>query len=344
MFGGKLKRFDSAKAERMRGVKKIVPVGEDAVAVVADTWWHAKTALDAVAIEWDAGDNAKVSSASIDAMLTEGISADKTFVDTSSGDSKAAIAGAATIVEAVYSYPFQTHACMEPMNATALYTHERCEVWCPTQDPHKALAAVADAAGLPSSKCEVNRVPLGGGFGRRLFMDYVTQAVLIAKEIPGTPVKLLWSREEDMAHGKYHPVMQAKLIGGLDAGGNLAGLEIRLSGQSITAAVEPKELKDGKDREVFRGLYPERRRLARVPYRESHDRPRDAQHARAAGLVARRERQPQCDLPRVLHGRTRPCDRTGCARIPPQADDGPSEGARGARRGRKKRRLGREDT
>jgi isoquinoline 1-oxidoreductase beta subunit len=256
VFGGKVKSIDSAKAERMPGVKKIVRVGDSAVAVVADTWWHAKTALDAVRIEWDEGENGKVSSASIDAILAAGLSAEDAFLHDKRGDSKAAIAGAAKRIEAIYSYPFQNHACMEPMNATALYTPDRCEVWCPTQNPDAALVATAEAAGLPMSKCDVQRLSLGGGFGRRLFMEHVTQAVLIAKEMPGTPVKLLWSREEDMAQGRYHPVMTAKLTGGLAIDGDLAGLEIRLSGQSITAAVEPKELENGKDREVFRGYYP----------------------------------------------------------------------------------------
>src|SRR5215472_6841130 len=198
VFGGKVKNVDSAVAERMPGVKKIVRVGDSAVAVVADTWWHAKTALDEVAIEWYDGENAKVSSASIDAMLSEGLEAKETFVQVKTGDSKTAIGSAAKRIEAIYDYPFQTHACMEPMNATALYTRERCEVWCPTQDPEKALAAVADAAALPVGKCDVHRLSPGGGFGRRLWMEHVTQAVLIAKELPGAPVKLLWSREEDI--------------------------------------------------------------------------------------------------------------------------------------------------
>jgi isoquinoline 1-oxidoreductase beta subunit len=256
VFGGRVKSIDSAKAEHMAGVKKVLRVGDSAVAVVADTWWHAKTALDAVAIEWNEGEHANVSSESIDALLLEGLSAEQAFLHDKRGDSKTAIAGATKRMEAVYSYPFQNHACMEPMNATALYTPERCEVWCPTQNPDAALVATAEAAGLPAAKCDVHRVSLGGGFGRRLFTEHVTQAVLIAKEMPGTSVKLLWSREEDMTQGRYHPVMKAKLTGGLDADGNLAGLELRLSGQSITAAVEPKELENGKDREVFRGYYP----------------------------------------------------------------------------------------
>jgi isoquinoline 1-oxidoreductase beta subunit len=256
VFGGKVKSIDAKKVEAMSGVKKVVRVGDSAVAVIADTWWHANTALDALVIEWDEGENAKVSSASIDAMLQEGLGAKKVFVhDNKMGDSKAAIAGAAKRIEAIYDYPFQNHACMEPMNTTALWTRDRCEVWCPTQTGHEAIEAVAAAAGLPIAKCDVYKIHLGGGFGRRGFRDYVTQAVLVAKEMPGTPVKLLWSREEDMAQGRYHPVTKAKLTGGLDAKGDLNGLEIRFSAPSITASTYPTDLQDGKDPEVFQGLF-----------------------------------------------------------------------------------------
>ena len=256
VFGGTVKSFDAAKAEGMPGVKKVVRVGKSAVAVVADTWWHAKTALDAMPIEWDGGENAKVSSESIAKMLEEGLAAEQAFVHNQNGDSKSAIAGAAKKVEAVYAYPFQNHACMEPMNATALYTADRCTVWCPTQNGEAALAATAEASGLPVGKCDVVKVHLGGGFGRRGFTDYVRQAVLIAKEMPGTPIKLLWSREEDMLHGMYHPVMQAKLTGALDGSGNLVGMHLRLSGQSILAAVRPEGLDKGKDPFSFQGYWP----------------------------------------------------------------------------------------
>jgi len=256
IFGGTVKSFDAAKAEGMPGVKKVVRVGNSAVAVVADTWWHAKTALDAMPIEWDGGENAKVSSASIAKMLEEGLSAEQAFVHNQKGDSKSAIAGAAKKIEAVYSTPFQNHACMEPMNATALYTPDSCRVWCGTQNGEAALATVAEASGLPIAKCDVEKILLGGGFGRRGRTDYVRQAVLIAKELPGTPVKLLWSREEDMLHGTYHPIMQARLTGGLDASGNLTGLEIRLSGQSILASLFPQNLDKGKDTATFQGFWP----------------------------------------------------------------------------------------
>ena len=257
VFGGKIKSFDAGRVTSMKGVKKVVPVGDSAVAVVAETWWQAKTALDQLPIQWDEGPNAKVSSASIAEMLKAGLSAEQAFVGNQNGDIKAGLSSAVKKVEAVYSYPFQNHAPMEPMNATARWTPERAEVWVPTQDGEASFAALMAASGLPAEKCDVYKINLGGGFGRRgAFQDYVTQAVLIAKTMPGTPVKLLWSREEDMVQGRYHPVMQAKLTGGLDASGNLVGLHIRLSGQSILAAVRPAvvEQQKGRDPLTFQGL------------------------------------------------------------------------------------------
>jgi isoquinoline 1-oxidoreductase beta subunit len=254
--GGKVKSFDGAKVAGMRGVKKVVPVGDTAVAVVADNYWNAKSALAALPIVWDEGPNAKVTSATIADMLKEGLDAEEAFVGNKAGDAKAALAGAAKKIEAVYSYPYQAHATIEPMNATALYTADKCEVWCPTQNGEAALAAAAEASGLPIAKCEVYKQLLGGGFGRRGRTDYVRQAVLIAMQMPGTPVKLLWSREEDMTHDFYHPVTQCKLTGGLDADGKLVGLRMRISGQSITAALAPQNLKNGMDPGVFSGLNP----------------------------------------------------------------------------------------
>jgi len=259
VFGGKVKSFDAAKVEGMRGVKKVVQVGDSAVAVVADTWWRAKTALDALPIVWDEGENVKVSSATIAEVLKAGLDADQAFVGNQNGNAKEALAGAAKKVEAVYAYPFQNHACMEPMNLTVRYTPEKCEAWGPTQNGEGAFASMLAASGLPADKVDVYKTMLGGGFGRRGAYpdDYVTQAVLIAKQMPGTPIKLLWSREEDMAHGRYHPVMQCKLVGGLDASGNLTGLHMRLSGQSILAAVRPEvvQAQKGRDPLSFQGVF-----------------------------------------------------------------------------------------
>jgi isoquinoline 1-oxidoreductase beta subunit len=254
VFGGKVKSFDAQAIANLPGVKKVVPVGDSAVAVVADTWWRAKSALDALPIEWDFGPNAQVSSASIREMLQTGLSAKEAVVGNSNGDAPAAIAAAARTVEAVYSYPYQNHATMEPMNATARWTPERCEVWAPTQNGEAAFAATAEAAGLPTTKCEFYKLYLGGGFGRRGRSDYITQAVLIAKQMPGTPIKLIWSREEDMQHGSYHPITQCKLTAALDAQGEVTALHMRISGQSILATVAPQNIKNGLDPVVFQGL------------------------------------------------------------------------------------------
>ncbi len=258
VFGGKLKSFDAAKVNNMPGVRKVVAVQDNAVAVVAETWWQAKTALDALPITWDNGPNATLSSASIEKMLEAGLtSKQNVFVGNQHGDVNKALQGAVKTVEATYGYPYQNHACMEPMNATARWTRDRCEVWCPTQNGTAALQAAVAAADLPISQCDVYKLLIGGGFGRRGFHDFVTQVVTIAKQLPGTPIKLLWTREEDMAHGYYHPITKCKLVGGLDASGNLTGLHVRISGQSILAAVNPKWLSNGADMITFQGLLPE---------------------------------------------------------------------------------------
>jgi isoquinoline 1-oxidoreductase beta subunit len=256
VFGGKIKSFDAAKVTSMKGVTKVVQVGDNAVAVIADSWWRAKSAIDALPIVWDKGSNEKVSSESIAKWLKEGFDADQAFVSNKVGDVKAGLASAAKTVVGEYAYPYQNHACMEPLNATALYTADKCEVWCGTQNGQAAFAAALEASGLPASKVEVYKVMLGGGFGRRGRSDYVTQAVQIAKQMPGTPVKLLWSREEDMQHGTYHPITQCRMTAGLDDKGNLDTLHVRLSGQSILAALRPEALVNGMDPATFAGLAP----------------------------------------------------------------------------------------
>lgn len=257
VFGGKLKSYDATKAQSMKGVKKVVQVGDTAVAVVADTFWQAKTALDQVNIVWDGGPNANVSSASIKKMLEDGLNHPDSFVHNKQGDSNSAIAGASKTLEATYFYPFLNHATLEPQTATAKWTTDSCEAWVPTQDGEASLAAVISASGLPADKCNVYKVNLGGGFGRRgAFQDYTTQAVNIAKQIPGTHIKLIWTREEDMTQGRYHPVMMCKLTAGIDSKKQITGVNMRLSGQSILAAVRPAvvEANKGKDPLAFQGL------------------------------------------------------------------------------------------
>ena len=259
-IGATVKSFDAAAIEGMPGVKKVVALnnpfgeGQTAIAVIADTWWHANKALDALPMEWEGG--VDFSSEAFEAELNDGLTADEAFVGNAGGDLEGAFSDAAQMVEATYNMPFQNHACMEPMNTTALYTEDRCEVWCPTQNGESALATVSEASGLPIEQCEVYKIHLGGGFGRRGMPDYVQQAVAIAKEMPGTPVKLLWTREESMKHGFFHPNTKARVRGSLDADGNLTGMHLRISGQSILAALIPQALQDGADYATFQGLLP----------------------------------------------------------------------------------------
>ena len=256
VFGGKLVSYDEAKVLGRPGVRKVVKVNDSAVAVVADTWWRAKTALDALPIVWDEGPGAAQSSATIAAHLKEGLNAEDVYVSRNEGDAIKAIAGAAKKVEAVYSTPFLAHATMEPMNCTARLSGGKGEIWVATQNAEASLAALSEEAGLPLDKCEVYKLDLGGGFGRRGgTQDFVRQAVSIAKQLPDTPVKLIWSREEDMAHDFYRPISQAKMSAGLDENGKLVGLQVRISGQSINAFFNPTLTKDGKDERQLQGWY-----------------------------------------------------------------------------------------
>ncbi|HXB77656.1 MAG TPA: molybdopterin cofactor-binding domain-containing protein [Bradyrhizobium sp.] len=256
VFGGKLKSYDESKIAGMPGVKKVVKVKDTGVAVVADTWWRAKKALDALPIVWDEGENASKSSATIADMLKEGLEATATNGERKNGDALKAIAEAPKRVEAVYSTPFLSHATMEMMNCTVKLSADRADAWVPTQNLEASLAALSEASGIPLDKCEVHRHDLGGGFGRRGgTQDYVHQAVEIAKAFPDTPVKLIWSREEDQAHDFYRPISQCKLSAGLDAQGNLVGLHVRVSGQSINAMLNPNGIVDGKDMRQLQGWY-----------------------------------------------------------------------------------------
>ncbi|WP_426954273.1 molybdopterin cofactor-binding domain-containing protein [Muricoccus radiodurans] len=254
VFGGTLRSFDAAAVSGNPGVRHVLKVGDSAVAVVADTFWQAKTALDALPVEWDMGENGRVSSETISAVLDEGLTASEAFIGNQNGDARAAIAGAARRVEATYSYPYQNHAPMEPMNATVVWTPTRCDVWCPTQNGEAALAAAAQAAGLPQTAVDVHRVDLGGGFGRRTVHDWLADAILIARQVPGTPIKTMWTREEDMVQGRYHPVTKCRLVAGLDAENRITGLHMRISGQSILSTAFPGGLQNGRDPVQFQGL------------------------------------------------------------------------------------------
>ncbi len=238
VFGGRLRSFDAAAISTWPGVHKVVrivagPSGytvpatlwdiidwgmDDAVAVVADSWWQAQRALDALPIEWDEGKYATVNSAGISAALAAALEGEGKVVR-SEGDSAAALTSAAKVVEAEYHYPFVEHATLEPMNCTAVVHEDSVEAWAPTQYGDEALRIAAYAAGIALKDARFHLTLAGGGFGRRLHNDYVSQAVQVAKEMPGTPVKLIWSREENTRRSYYPPVMTARYRGGLDAAG-----------------------------------------------------------------------------------------------------------------------------
>ncbi len=257
VFGAKVKSYDDTKAKTMPGVRHVLKVGDTAVAVVADAWWQANQALKAVSIAWEQGPNDKVSSATVLTFLKEGLEAKEgVFVGNQAGDASGAIAGAAKKLEAVFYAPYQNHACMEPMNCTARVTADRCEVWVASQNGEASLAAAAGASGLPLAKCEVYKHHLGGGFGRRGMQDFVTKAVLIAKQLPGIAVKLIWSREEDMRQGRFRPVGLCRMSAGLDEKGDIVGLAMRIAAPSILAFAAPGRLDNGRDNAAFQGLNP----------------------------------------------------------------------------------------
>jgi isoquinoline 1-oxidoreductase beta subunit len=247
VFGGKVKSVDESKAKSMRGVKKIVR-GDDWVAVVADNWWRANQALKQVAIEWDVGENGKVSSDSIMAFLRDGVTAKDVPVARKDGDAEQALAQASKVIEAEYYAPYVNHATMEPQTATALVKDGRVEVWVGTQNGETTIAAASEAAGVPLEQVFVHKMHAGGGFGRRgPHQEYTKQAVWIAQSMPGTPVRLQWSREEDIQQGRYRPVALVKLRGGLDAQGNWTAWHVRQADQSILITVRPTDIKNGVD-------------------------------------------------------------------------------------------------
>jgi len=182
VFGGKVKSFDAAKISNLQGVRKVLQVGDTAVAVIADTFWQAKVALDQLPIEWDEGPNASIQQADILKKIEEGLTASQAFVGNSNGDYSKVLAESAQKVEGTYFYPFLNHAPLEPMNATAKWTPEQCTAWVPTQDGEASMAAVVAASGLSADKCDVIKINLGGGFGRRgAFQDYTTHARYASK-------------------------------------------------------------------------------------------------------------------------------------------------------------------
>jgi isoquinoline 1-oxidoreductase beta subunit len=253
VFGGTVKSYDENKIRGRTGVRQVVAL-PGAVAIVADNWWQAKQAVDALPVTWDEGQNGEASSATIAELLRGGLAAPDAAVVRKNGDVDAALAQAAKRVEAEYGAPFLSHATMEPQNCTAHVTPEKVEIWVPTQSGEAALAAAAGAAEVPPEKVVVHKTMLGGGFGRRgAVQDFVRQAVLVAKAV-GQPVKLLWTREEDIRHDFYRPAAMAQFTAGLDASGMPVAWRIRVTGPSILANLFPQRLTNGVDASFANGF------------------------------------------------------------------------------------------
>jgi isoquinoline 1-oxidoreductase beta subunit len=247
VFGGKLVKADAEAIAGRRGIVQVVPL-EDAVAVVADNWWRAQQALNELPIEWDFGDNGAVSSASIMEFLRSGINDDSAPVSREEGNIDQAFADAAQVVEAEYYAPYLEHATMEPQNCTAYFHDGKLDVWAPTQNSEASIAAAAEAGGIDIANVEYHKLHVGGGFGRRgAFQEYVRQGVAIAKTQPGKPVKLVWSREEDIQHGHYRPVALVSMRAALDKNNEPTAWQVKQADQSIIVNVRPSAIENGID-------------------------------------------------------------------------------------------------
>lgn len=219
---GKLKSYDDAEARTVKGYRATARL-PDGVVVVADSWWQARKALDKVKVDYEPGKLAGVDSAEISRRLRAAL-AEQGEVSRNVGDAAAALKGAARVLEAVYEVPYLAHACMEPMTCTASISGDHCELWSGIQILPATQMAVAQALGIPQANVRINNMYLGGGFGRRGEADYAVQAALAAKAA-GRPVKLIWTREEDIQHDYYRPAALARFRGGLDKSGKLVALE-----------------------------------------------------------------------------------------------------------------------
>jgi isoquinoline 1-oxidoreductase beta subunit len=250
VFGGKLGKVDDSKATGIRGVRQVVRL-DDAVAVIADHMGAAKKGLTALNVTWNDGANAQLSSTELvqqmeAAAQTQGVVAAQT------GDVAKATAGAARTVESVYQLPFLAHATMEPMNCTVHVRKDGCDIWVGTQVPVRAQIAAAQATGLRQDQVRIHNHLLGGGFGRRLEVDMIVQAVRIGRQVDG-PVKLVWSREEDIQHDIYRPYYYDRLSAGLGADGMPVAFSHRVVGASVMARWKPDAFKNGLDSDAVEG-------------------------------------------------------------------------------------------
>jgi isoquinoline 1-oxidoreductase subunit beta len=250
VFGGKVATFDATKAKAVPGVRQVVQISSG-VAVVATGYWSAKQGRDALDITWDEGSNAQATSAGISQLLHQ--QADKPgAVARHDGDAAAALAAAATKIEATYELPFLAHATMEPMNCTAHVRADGVDIWAPTQFQTGAAGMGAGIGGVPPEKVKVHTTYLGGGFGRRFELDFIQEALETSKAV-STPVKVVWSREDDIQHDLYRPACVHRLRAGVDGGGTLVAWTHRIVAPSIMARVFPGMVKNGLDGEAVEG-------------------------------------------------------------------------------------------
>jgi isoquinoline 1-oxidoreductase beta subunit len=250
VFGGRLKSLDDTAARAVKGVRQIVRL-DDAVAVVADHMGAAKKGREALKIEWDDGPHAGLSTAQIAHELEKATLGSGTVAQ-NIGDADKALAGAVTKVEATYQVPFLAHATMEPMNCTVHVRQNECEIWIGSQAVARVQAMAAKVAGLPPEKVIVHNHLIGGGFGRRLEADGAVRAVEIAKHVDG-PVKVIWTREEDIQHGMYRPYWFDRIAAGLDAQGKPVAWKNRFAGPSVIARWLPPAFNDGLDPDSTEG-------------------------------------------------------------------------------------------
>jgi isoquinoline 1-oxidoreductase subunit beta len=262
--GGRLKGFDGRKALRMPGVRQVIPVQDMGVAVLADSWWQARKAMDAVSIEWDTDRARGLSSDAIRDGFVRALDAEDVAIGQRIGDVDAALAAAGSHVRADYDVPYLAHTTMEPQTCTAHVIDGRAEIWAPTQNGEGTVRAVAKVLQLDPSAVTVHKHHLGGGFGRRGgAQDWAMIAALIARSA-GVPIKMIWTREEDVQHDYYRPLVVARQSAAFDTAGNLVAWKVRLCGSSNLVQLAPDRLKNGQDIEMM-GAFLKEDMAYRVP-------------------------------------------------------------------------------
>jgi isoquinoline 1-oxidoreductase beta subunit len=260
VFGSKIKSCNPDRVLERPGVEQVIPIGDDTIAVIAKSTWHAMEAAGDLDVSFTSGPPEPADSSTLFDVYREALDDPDPSVFRDEGDTQAALSTANELIEAVYGMPFLAHLCMEPMNCTALVSDTGVKVWAPTQTNTLAHKIAAEVAGVNPDKVIVYSTLIGGAFGRRAETDFIRQAVTAAKAVPGRPVKLTWSREEDVQHDMYRPAAVCKMNGGLDKEGNLVALESKLVTQSVVASYNQRTptARGGnakKDRSVCSGIY-----------------------------------------------------------------------------------------